>query len=511
MTLVRALASSRARLSRFAAALRARLPRRSDRRVLKRPRTKAVWGVVAVVVIVVGAGRLVSEAIATNEGAGSPDPDEYVTATVERRELLVGLVSRGTVISPGLVGVTAPTPAEGQFAVAITGLPKAAGDEIHAGEAVAELNNRPVLALPGVVPFFRDIRPGDTGADVQGLQTALRAIGLSIPEFESGTFGRQSQAAVEQLYANAGYAPPYTQGDRASVDRAVDDAEAAVAQAQQELNDARNVAVTESPDTTADLQTLVDGLASAKANRDHVRATEGVVAVAREFVATPNLPAVLVGLPVSVGDVVDAGNTVASIGSGDLQVAIELTAGQVNEIGPDVTIEVDSDDGSYHASCMPGEPVEATTPAAPPAQQKPGSQPTTTDEANSEDGNGPTDGGSTSIGNEPGGADQSSGGTAVEGDYVMTVACDPRPPTAILGGSVRARITVRLSDGPVLVVPSTAIVTAGSGDTHVEVVGPDNRIWRVAVEVGGEAEGFNMVEPLDDRIHEGDAVRVRRG
>jgi multidrug efflux pump subunit AcrA (membrane-fusion protein) len=74
---------------------------------------------------------------------------------------------------------------------------------------------------------------------------------------------------------------------------------------------------------------------------------------------------------------------------------------------------------------------------------------------------------------------------------------------------MRVGITARRSEGPVLVVPSTSITTTASGTTFVEVLADDGKFDRVEVTVGGEAAGFNAVEPVKGSLDEGDQVHVR--
>jgi peptidoglycan hydrolase-like protein with peptidoglycan-binding domain len=342
-------------------------------------------------------------AAAGGDGSGSTDA-EVVTAPVERRPLEALQVARGTVISPAEATVVAPAPGPGHFAVVVTRLPHPQGDAIAAGAVVAELNGRPVLAVPGAIPFFRDILPGDAGPDVAAVQAALEAMGHVVPAGENGAFGPATAAAVAEVYAAAGYAPPAA------------------------------------------------GLP------------------AHEVAAVPRLPAVLVDLPLVVGQAVPVGAPVAVIGSPGYKVRVDLTGAQARELTTDVEVAVQADQG-YAATCPPAE-------AAPVAAAPVG---------DAEDGAGvPADA------------------------WQMTVTCDPAPPAETLSASVRVTLTVRRSEGPVLVVPATAMATAADGRTHVEVVeGGHSR--RVEVAVGGEAGGFVAVDPLvDDGLAEGDEVRVRR-
>lgn len=75
------------------------------------------------------------------------------------------------------------------------------------GEAapVLAVNDRPVFAISGDFPFWRDLSPGMSGDDVRQLQESLRAAGHVIGDREFGTFGRGTAAAVKAMYRAADY------------------------------------------------------------------------------------------------------------------------------------------------------------------------------------------------------------------------------------------------------------------------------------------------------------------
>lgn len=407
--------------------------------------------------------------------------DQIVTAEVEKRVLESLQVTRGTVIAPSRVTARAPQAGEENLAVVVTELPHDESAEIVAGTVVVELNGRPVIGLPGEIPLFRDIHPGQTGPDVEAVQAALEAMGVAIPSDESGVFGRQTQAAIELLYKDRGYEPSSTLESEDAVDQAIADAANALDTAEAALQQARNEGV-------PDVSSLEEAVKSAQQEYNDVLDSEGVILPAQEILAVPELPAVLVDLPVSDGQTVQPGDAVASVGSSEFRVRIDLTPAQVSELVPDVEISVRSDRG-YEATCTPGE--------ARPAQTSGGGEtegPAGTDE---------------SGGASPGTGSQEPSGSPEA--YEMTVACDPRPPADALGQNLRVTMTVQRSEGAVLVVPVTAVTTTSDGGTYVEVVGEEAQPTRVDVTVGGEADGFVAVEPsTDDALAEGMKVRVRR-
>jgi hypothetical protein len=424
-------------------------------------------------VVALGAWGLSRVGAADDGSLSDEDPAAVVTAPVERRVLESIQPTRGTIFSPAQATVIAPAAAEGQFAVVATGLPLPKGAQVTAGAVVAELNGRPTIVLPGAIPFFRDIRPGDTGPDVEAVQGALQAMGHGIPTAEQGEFGIRTRSAVEKLYTEAGYEPLYTVGDKDAWSAAVGEANEAVSEAEHRLAE-------EQASGVSDLGALESALATAQESRRKFRETEGLLLVAREFVAVPVLPAVLVDLPVSDGQQLEAGAPVASIGSSQFQLRIDLTSAQVSDLSPQMTITANSDDG-YQAICPPGKATKAQAPHEPAGGE--------TDQT---------------------GQDEGGGGGGPTDAWEMIVICDPLPPPEALGSNIRVVMTVHRSDGPVLVVPTTAITTRPNGDAFVEVVEQNGDTRRVAVTVGGEAEGFAAVSPEEGALEEGMQVRVRR-
>lgn len=73
---------------------------------------------------------------------------------------------------------------------------------------IVEVSGRPLVALQGAVPAYRDLVPGDTGADVAQLQRGLAAIGYPAGGDTAGTFGAGTAAAVAAFYTALGYTLP---------------------------------------------------------------------------------------------------------------------------------------------------------------------------------------------------------------------------------------------------------------------------------------------------------------
>jgi peptidoglycan hydrolase-like protein with peptidoglycan-binding domain len=83
----------------------------------------------------------------------------------------------------------------------VTGLPKKVGDKVGNGDVVLQVSGRPVIALVGRLPAYRDMTPGSNGPDVAQLQAALHRVGIADDD-PVGTYGRGTKDAVTALPAS---------------------------------------------------------------------------------------------------------------------------------------------------------------------------------------------------------------------------------------------------------------------------------------------------------------------
>jgi peptidoglycan hydrolase-like protein with peptidoglycan-binding domain len=211
-----------------------------------------------------------------------PPVASVLSAPVQRTVLRSTVTVRGSVVPTGSIQVAVPSPAGASIAV-LSATPKRAGDRVQPGDLLAEVSGRPVLALPGPVPAYRDLHPGDTGRDVRRLQDALRSIGYrgagSSARFDAGT-----EQAVRALYRDRGY-----QSDAAG---------------------------------------------------------KGVTVPASELVFVPSFPAVLGSLQGALGTVLDrAGGPLLTLDVGGLQVRALVPAGQQEEIRPGQAVAIEDGHG----------------------------------------------------------------------------------------------------------------------------------------------------------------------
>jgi hypothetical protein len=155
----------------------------------------AVGVVVAAVVVIV----IATNGGSSNAGAqGSSAPSG--SATVERRDLIATDTESGT------LSYADPQTVFNRVSGTITWLP-AVGQVIHAGHALYDVDDAPVVLFDGSTPAFRDLSPSvSDGPDVLELNRDLLAMGFAAPGsitpddvWQAGT-----TAAVERWQASLG-------------------------------------------------------------------------------------------------------------------------------------------------------------------------------------------------------------------------------------------------------------------------------------------------------------------
>ncbi|MEM9035022.1 MAG: peptidoglycan-binding protein [Actinomycetota bacterium] len=205
-----------------------------------------------------------------DEEARPPSLDPAViTESVVVRVLTSSVEAIGTVADRPAIVV--PGPVSGPPAI-VTATPLDTGSTVVEGAVVIELDGRPVVALEGPNPSYRDLRPGDDGPDVAAAQAALSRLGLLDGE-PTGVFDTATQTAVVALYESLGYeALGPTPDDLAAIEAA----QASVDEARRVLNDAEvrlSEAGEDLPRATilqldADVAAAQAALADARADRD---------------------------------------------------------------------------------------------------------------------------------------------------------------------------------------------------------------------------------------------------
>lgn len=133
-----------------------------------------------------------------------PNPSPIMVAA-ERRVISTKVVSRGTgeYGSPVKLSVTRSVLKTGPQV--ITRLPDR-GDKVGEGGVLMTISGRPVFALGGAQPAYRDLGPGVEGEDVKQLETALARMGLDTGQVD-GRYDTATGRAVAELYRRSGFQP----------------------------------------------------------------------------------------------------------------------------------------------------------------------------------------------------------------------------------------------------------------------------------------------------------------
>lgn len=335
----------------------------------------------------------------------------------------------------------------------ITGLPVSVGDAVEAGSAVVELSGRPVIALTGTIPPYRDLVPAASGPDVTQLQQALVAQGLLSDSQVDGVYGPATSDAVSQLYSRLGYTAPTTDGGSGEDAKALRDARAAVRQAQDAVTAAGQQGGTAAADSMS-LATAQAALADAQADLADIEARTGVILPRSEVVFVPGGSATVPSVSGQIGQ--EAAQEVLSLGAGELVLRGKVVASQAASLSVGASATVGGPGGS--ATCR----VTALDPA-------------------------------------------DSGRTQV------TIGCDTDLDPTALAGTVTARITRATTATTVLCVPVGAVSENADGTTTVITVTGTDTLTRIEVVVGLEADGYVEVRPKDPGALTGDSVVVVGG
>ncbi|MEZ5381974.1 MAG: hypothetical protein R2754_09285 [Microthrixaceae bacterium] len=128
-----------------------------------------------------------------------------ITVPVERRVLSADLRVRGTLGAVDSTEVTLAPSEIGSTDTVVVRAP-AQGDPVAEGDVIMEVGNRPVIALGGDLPMYRDLGPGDLGDDVLLVESALARLNY----FEGApndTWDDATSAAVQRLYDDRGFTP----------------------------------------------------------------------------------------------------------------------------------------------------------------------------------------------------------------------------------------------------------------------------------------------------------------
>ncbi|WP_234427903.1 peptidoglycan-binding protein [Streptomyces badius] len=399
--------------------------------------------------------------------AGAPERD-VLTADVEHRVLRSSLVVRGEVAAERTFTVSAAVNAAEGAEPLVTKAPLRTGDQVRAGSVLVEVSGRPVFALPGDLPAYRDLKPTSRGKDVTQLREALAGRGFPSVADPAAEFGAATQAALEAFYRSLGYDPRPVAEDGA--DR-VEAARTAVTDAERALQDVQAADPREPKAVVRaeeDLGRARDALAEA-------RLQAGAMLPASEVVFLDRFPARVESVAAQVGD--RAPGDVMTISSGSLGIRGALTPSQRNAVAAGQKVRILAE--------ATGDEFAGTTESV---TDPDGSQQRAQGDGGTEDGAGDTGDGAMAV---------------------LNVTPDTKLDAALVGQEVRLTIEIRASRGKVLVVPFSAVSSAADGSTVVTVLAPNGERRQVRVRPGLEGDGSVQVTPSPkDALAPGDQVIV---
>ena len=176
---------------------------------------------IAVLAVTAAAGGLVASTAIKSPAqvaAQTKSPGAtLLTAPVQRRIVSQTVLAQGVagepaeISGPPVFGTGGGTPAgsgAGDPQPIVTRIFLPAGRTVHVAQPIVEVAGRPVFAVPGSVPAYRNLAPGESGTDVTQLQDGLDAAGYPVGSDTAGTFGKGTEAAIARLYGAIGYSTP---------------------------------------------------------------------------------------------------------------------------------------------------------------------------------------------------------------------------------------------------------------------------------------------------------------
>ncbi|MEU9225691.1 peptidoglycan-binding protein [Streptomyces massasporeus] len=419
-------------------------------------------------VVLVGAALWTSAYVKSPAQAAAearPPAPDVLTAPVERRVLADTVVTRGTVSSSQTVDIApAGTAAEDVARPVVTKIMVRSGQTFRGGRVLVEVSGRPVFALRGELPVYRDLKPGSRGDDVRQLQKALRDLGHGTGADATGTYGPGTKQAVAALYAAIGYEPVTAGGGKDGADP-LKGARAEVKSAQRALD-----GLLGDKADADEVRYAREDLTEAKAALAEAEAVSGPMVPASEVVFLSGFPARVDSMTAKVGTA--AGEKLATVSAGRLVVTGFLGAQEKDLVRPGQNVKVLSEVYGQELTGTVG--TVADTPTVPEAD----------------------------------GDDTAAAAPAGQG-YAVTVKPDSALPARLAGQDVRLTVEAGSSDGKVLVVPVSALSAGADARTTVTVLDASGERRRVEVRPGTSGDGYTAVTPVGGaRLEAGDKVVV---
>ena len=416
---------------------------------------------VAVVLTLIGLGaagwvRSPEQSLADRK----PPAPTQLTAPVEQRVLRDTVVLRGEVGAARTFRISPAVPTAVDRAI-VSGVRVHRGGAVREGQVLVEVSGRPVIALRGAVPAYRDLRPGDSGRDVVQLQKALRTLGLGTGGDRRGILGPGTKAAIGGLYRRVGFTAP-EEGDPAALSSArtqIRQAERTRHEAELTLRRTRRADGGSDAEARRQVRYAQEDLNDLVSARSALAERTGPKLPMSEVAFLPDFPARVESMKARTGH--EPGEPLLTVSSGELIVRGRVNAGQRGLLRTGMRVQLSSE-------------VLGTT----------------------------ATGVLRSIG-EPTTDDDGTRGHAV----VVAPLSGKTLPRALAGQDVRLAVETAATEDKVLVVPAAAVIAGADGGLSVVRV-DSGRERRVPITVGVSGNGYVEVVPVGAALGPGDRVVV---
>jgi peptidoglycan hydrolase-like protein with peptidoglycan-binding domain len=497
---------------------------------MRTSRTTALCGILLLMAVMAGGAWFAGERIVSPAEAAArtaPPAPSPIVVPVEKRVLSSEIITRGTARfgAPQPVAL-APSPLKTNTAGLITTLPSP-NTQFKEGEVLFTASGRPVMALQGRTPAYRDLVPGAVGADVLQLEQALKRLGFDPGDVDT-KYDEKTSDAVAAWYQAKGYEPfgstPEQQAKVRVLEAALGDAiknklAAATAASTAELavKNARVKASLAERTAKADVSTRIADQAMIALDPKSLRMAR-VAADAKVDIARSGVEAAKLDGESTIRSALDAQKMVQY----DVQLTTEREAqaklewqNAVRKLGvsvpldevvfiPNMPVRVEQVTGIVGGSASG--PILAVTdnqiiidsslPIASAALVKPGME-VAIDEP--------------SLGFKAKGVvetvAQSPGTRGVDGYHFYFSVRVGQTATALQGYSLRLTMATKSTGGAVTAVPMSALSLAADGTSRVQVQ-IKNDFEYVTVEPGMVADGFVEVKPIKGSLEPGQLVVV---
>jgi HlyD family secretion protein len=160
------------------------------------------------VVLAIVSGFVGSNFASPNQQAAEAKapPLTPITAPVRFNVLQATVAIRANVVDSRQTSFGVPDDIGSDLPV-VTQLNVRQGSEVDDGTWIMAIAGRPIIAMVGSIPAFRDMSLGESGIDIEELQQNLHQLGYGTGSDAEGVFGEGTEQAVRQLYAHLGFSP----------------------------------------------------------------------------------------------------------------------------------------------------------------------------------------------------------------------------------------------------------------------------------------------------------------